>query len=224
MNGADCSLRTSWSRRTSAAIHPSTSEPEPRNLRSGVSGRSGARRRTRTALADNAAWQEHLAARDVKRRTTIPLAVGITVTGVPKDRAEEIRQKLDENVGQPVNPDKLDHQLTEILGGGRYASLGYDVVQLDGGPWLRIRVSEKTYGPPFIVPLMQIQSRAAADVTFSAGFRVTHYDFGGRNSELRLDAIIGSNNLLALEYYRPIGRTAFFVAPRTSTPRPYGSL
>jgi NTE family protein len=51
-------------------------------------------------------------------------------------------------------------------------------------------------------------------VTFSAGFRLTNYDVAGRNSELRLDAIIGSNNLLGVEYYRPFGDTGLFVAPR----------
>jgi NTE family protein len=163
---------------------------------------------------DDAAWQEHLAARNARRRTTIPVPIGIAVTGVPEERAEEIRHKLNENAGRPVNPDRLDRQLNDIRGGGRYESLGYDIVQLEGEPWLRIRVREKTYGPPFIVPLVQLQSRAAADVTFSAGFRLTNYDLGGRNSEVRLDAIIGSNNLLAVEYYRPLRQTGFFVAPR----------
>jgi NTE family protein len=168
-----------------------------------------------TLSLDERSWQQYLADRNTRRRTTVPAPVGIVVTGVSEVRAEAIRERLAKDVGQPIDPDNLDRQLSDIRGSGRYESLGYDLVQLAGQPWLRIRVREKLYGPPFIIPVVQIQSRSAADVTFSAGFRITNYDVAGRNSELRLDAIIGSNNLFAAEYYRPFGDTRLFVAPRT---------
>jgi NTE family protein len=163
---------------------------------------------------DERSWQQHLADRNTRRRTTVPVPAGIVVTGVSEDRAEAIREKLAKNVGKPIDADDLDRQLSDIRGSGRYESLGYDLVQLAGEPWLQIRVQEKAYGPPFMIPAVQIQSRGAADVTFSAGFRLTNYDVAGRNSELRLDAIVGSNNLFAAEYYRPFGNTGLFVAPR----------
>jgi NTE family protein len=49
---------------------------------------------------------------------------------------------------------------------------------------------------------------------FSAGFRLTHFDAGVRHSELRLDAVAGSNMMLGLEYFLPIGRSGLFVEPR----------
>ena len=164
---------------------------------------------------DERSWQQHLANRNTRRRTSIPVPVGIVVTGVSEDGPEAIREKLAKDIGRPIDPDNLDRQLSDIRGSGRYESLGYDLVQLDGEPWLRIRVREKNYGPPFIIPAVQIQSRDTADVTFSAGFRLTNYDVAGRNSELRIDTIIGSNNFFAVEYYRPFGDTGLFVAPRT---------
>lgn len=165
---------------------------------------------------DERSWQQYVADRNTRRRTTVPVPAGIIVTGVSEDRAGAIREKLAKDVGRPLDPDNLDRQLSDIRGSGRYASLGYDVVQLAGQPWLRIHVREKLYGPPFIVPAVQIQSRGADDVAFSAGFRVTDYDFPGRNSELRLDAMIGSNTLFASEYYRPFGDgdNRLFIAPR----------
>jgi NTE family protein len=164
---------------------------------------------------DERSWDQYLADRNTRRRATVPAPVGIVVTGVSEDRAEAIREKLEKDVGQPIDPDNLDRQLSDIRGTGRYESLRYDLVQLAGQPWLRIHVLEKPDGPPFIIPAVQIQSRGAADVTFSAGFRLTNYDVAGRNSELRLDTIVGSNNLFAAEYYRPFGDTGLFVAPRT---------
>jgi NTE family protein len=163
---------------------------------------------------DERSWQQYLADRNTRRRTTVPAPAGIVVTGVPEKSAEAIREELAKDIGLPIAPNDLDRQLSEIRGSGRYESLGYDLVQIAGRPWLRIRVREKSYGPPFIIPAVQIQSRGAAEVTFSAGFRVTDYDVWGHNSELRLDAILGSNNLLAAEYYRPFGDSGLFVAPR----------
>jgi NTE family protein len=164
---------------------------------------------------DERSWQQHLADRNSRKKTSVPAPTGIVVTGVSEDRAEAIREKLAKDIGHPIDPSNLDRQLSDIRGSGRYESLGYDLVQLSGRPWLRILVREKPYGPPFIIPAVQIQSRGAADVTFSAGFRLTNYDVAGRNFELRLDTIIGSNNLFAVEYYRPFGETGLFVAPRT---------
>jgi NTE family protein len=163
---------------------------------------------------DEQSWQQYLADRNSRRRTRVPVPVGIVVTGVSEDRAGAIREKLAKDIGHPIDPDSLDRQLSDIRGSGRYESLGYDLVQIAGQPWLRILVREKSYGPPFIIPIVQIQSRDTADVTFSAGFRLTNYGVAGRNSELRLDAIFGSNNLFAVEYYRPLGGAGLFVAPR----------
>lgn len=167
----------------------------------------------RLALADTA-WQAHLAARRAKQRTGAEAPAGIDVTGVSDARAAEIRRKLIAHIGQPVRPDRLERQLSKIRGGGRDESIGYGIAQLSGEPRLGIRVREKTYGPPFITPVFQIQSRGVADVSFSGGMRWTAFDLGARNAEVRADAIFGSNNLVGLEYYRPLGLGGPFIAPR----------
>jgi NTE family protein len=108
----------------------------------------------------------------------------------------------------------MERELNDIRVGGLYESLGYEVVESNNTPKLRIRARQKPYGPPFITPIIQLQSRAASDVAFSAGFRLTHFHRSRRDAELRIDAIVGSNTVLGAEYYRPFGRTGAFISPR----------
>jgi NTE family protein len=163
---------------------------------------------------DEAAWQNHLAARRARKRTEIPRPLSVEIAGVDGGAAQEIKNDLQDVVGQTVEPQKLEPRLSEVRGGGRYESVGYDIVQLDREPRLRIEAKEKSYGPPLVIPVLQMQSTEANDVDLAAGFRLTQFDLGGYGSELRADVILGSRNLFGIEYFRPIGHRGFFLAPR----------
>jgi NTE family protein len=167
----------------------------------------------RLALND-AAWQQHMSARKARKKTAVAVPIRLDVAGAGAENAAEIREKLNDDIGQPVDPDRLERQLSHIRGGGRYESLGYDIVQVEGGPRLRIRVQEKAYAPPLLLPLVEVRSVASTDFTFSTGFRLTQFDLGGRNAELRGDALIGTKDVVGVEYYRPLFKGGPFVAPR----------
>ena len=79
---------------------------------------------------------------------------------------------------------------------------------------MEINVRDKSYGPTLLLPIVLYRSSNISNVKFSLGARLTSFDIGGHGSELRFDAIIGSDDLLAGEYYRPVGDKGFFVAPR----------
>src|SRR5262249_1331361 len=108
---------------------------------------------------DERSWKQYLADPNSRRRTRVPVPGGLGGSGVPEISALAIREKLAQDIGHLIDSDSLDRQLSDIRGSGRYESLGYDLVQIAGEPWLRIRVREKPYGPPFIIPAVQIQSR-----------------------------------------------------------------
>jgi len=163
---------------------------------------------------DDAAWRDHLAARHARQRTDTPRPLGLDVAGVEGNKADEIKRNLKNESGGAIEPEKLEKRLSEIRGGGRYESVGYNIVQLEREPRLRIQAKEKSYGPPLITPVLQIQSTEASDVDLAAGFRLTNFDLGGYGAELRTDVVVGSRNLFGLEYYRPVGHEGFFVAPR----------
>jgi NTE family protein len=163
---------------------------------------------------DEPDWQTYLAARAAKRRTAIPSPSALTVDGTKAENERAISQTLNPNLDQPIDQEKLGTQLSEIRGVGRYSSLDYTVARNLEQNRLQIHVRDKGYGPALLIPIVQFRSSNISDVKFSLGGRFTIFDVGSYGSELRVDAIVGSDVLLGAEYYRPLGQKGFFIAPR----------
>ncbi len=158
-------------------------------------------------------WQEHLVARRARMRDDVPAPAALEVAGADRKDAGEIRERLEPYIGRPLAPEQLEEDLTLIIGEGRYDSLGYEYARRDPKR-LVIRAQRKPYGPPFLIPSVEIDGSDVNRVEFILGGRLTMFDVGGYGSELRTDVKVGSRTLLATEYYHPFRKTKFFVAPR----------
>ena len=105
--------------------------------------------------------------------------------------------------------------MLRLQGQGRFASVGYSMVEKQGTQGLQIQTEQKAYAPPVVRPIILIDGSNYNNVLFSIGARFTFLDFGSYRSELRSDAIIGSQYLADTEYYHPFTPTSnWFVAPR----------
>lgn len=167
---------------------------------------------------DAASWKTYLAERAGRRR---PPATpqSVEVVGVAPEIARPMAQQMSDLAGQPVDPDKLDEKLLELNGTGPFSSLSYSIVQQkvqqNEKPALQIDALEKSYSPPIVRPLILIDGGDYNNVLFSIGARVTFLNFGGYRRELRNDVILGSQDGLASEYYRPFSPASnWFIAPR----------
>jgi NTE family protein len=168
-----------------------------------------------TYAVDDAAWQEYAAQRDERKRVTLAAPVDLQVTGTNPRAEKNVRDQLFGFVGRPVNTALLERALTRLAGEGRYQSVDYGFLSGEGGKnILEIRVREKNYAPPTLNFAFGIEGTDISDFNFSAGTRLTFYDIGSYGSELRNDIDFGVESLLASEYYRPLGRSGLFVAPR----------
>ena len=163
---------------------------------------------------DEATWQAYLDRRNARRKTVlVPQFVEVAGTG-PKP-AVEIERQLAHNVGKPLDPDKFDQELTYLLGNGRFANIGYETIEKDGRPGLRVIAKEKEYSPPEVRPLIVIDGGQYDQVQFKLGGRITFFDIGRFGTEWRNDVILGSEHQLASEFYLPFGKSLrWFVAPR----------
>jgi NTE family protein len=161
-------------------------------------------------------WQVYLAARKARQKT-VPIPEFVKVVGTGKELDESIQKRLDLEVGKPVDTANLDAQMMRLQGQGRFANVGYSMVEKDGKQGLEIKTEQKAYAPPVVRPIILIDGSDYNNVLFSIGARFTFLDFGSYRSELRSDAIIGSQYLLDTEYFHPVTPTSnFFIAPRGS--------
>lgn len=165
------------------------------------------------AIHDPAEWQVYLDNRHARKHQPMKQVDSIVVTGAQGDAASRIRQQLGNDLGKPPDLPKLEHQLNRIAGQGQFDHLGYEGFVQNGVPSLRITAHEKSYGPPFVDLAVNVEGSGVAAFDFSAGARVTFMDIAHSGAEWRNDLLFGSRNLAATEYYQPIGRSRFFVAP-----------
>jgi NTE family protein len=161
-----------------------------------------------------AEWQQYLANRTARRKTT-PVPEFVQVTGTAPALAESVEERLAVDVGKPVDTAKLDGQMLRLQGQGRFANVGYSMVEKDGKQGLEIQTEPKPYAPPTVRPILLIDGSDYNNVLFSMGARITFLDFGSYRSELRSDVIVGSQYELDSEYYHPFKPTSnWFIAPR----------
>jgi NTE family protein len=163
-----------------------------------------------------AEWQQYLADRNARKRTT-PIPEFVQVAGAGSELADSIQKRLSVDVGKPVDSATLDGQMLRLQGAGRFANVSYSMVEKQGTQGLEIQTEQKAYAPPVVRPILLIDGSDYNNVLFSIGARFTFLDFGSYRSELRSDAIIGSQYLIDSEYYHPFTPTSnWFVAPRGS--------
>lgn len=165
------------------------------------------------AIQDPVEWQRYLDERAARRHLPIKKVESIEVTGADPQTDRRIQKQLSKDTRGSLNLRKVEKQLTQIAGQGRFADLGYEGFVQNGVPALRITAHEKTYGPPFVDLAINVDGSGVAAYDFSAGARVTFMDIAHRGGEWRNDLLFGSSNLAATEYYQPILGSRFFVAP-----------
>jgi NTE family protein len=165
---------------------------------------------------DDAAWKQYLERREGRTLET-PVPQFVEVTGTTPALGKKIEKRLSPDIGKPVDNVNLEQQFTRIAGTGRFASLSYSLTDKDGKTGLLVSVQEKSYSPPIVRPLINIDGTNYNEVLFSAGARITFLDFGTFGSELRNDVVVGSVYRLATEYYHPFTpSTRWFIAPQVA--------
>jgi NTE family protein len=163
---------------------------------------------------DEATWQAYLDGRNARRKTA-PVPQFVEVTGTKPNLAAEMQRDLSDHTGKPLDRVRLDQDLTNLLGNGRFSSVGYNMVEKDGRPGLQIIAREKEYSPPDVRPLIVIDASEYTQVQFKLGARITFYDLGGFGSEWRNDFVVGSEHSVSSEFYKPFGKKLhWFVAPQ----------
>ncbi len=173
------------------------------------------------SLSDEA-WREHLTRRQKREKPNIdPVPIFLAVDGSDRGAARTIEVKLQEKyLGTALDGSKraeLEKDLSELTGTGRFDAVNYEIIERDGKIGLNIRTNETNGKPTDPTRLdigFDVNSVESEDSNLSIIARLTFFDVGRYGAEWRNDVRVGSNMLLASEYFRPLGNTKLFVAPR----------
>jgi len=157
---------------------------------------------------------DHNAARADRRQIfqAVPQFIDIDGTTDPDGRA--VIAVLDHHLGQELDPDHLDNDLTRVAGWGRYDVAGYEQRSRGEATGVGVHVHAKTYGPPFVRPILDLRGSQFGEALISFGGRFTFYDVAGVNSEWRTDATYGQRTEIATELFVPLEHEGLFFAPR----------
>ena len=159
-------------------------------------------------------WTAYVEARRQKTRSGgfTPRFLELSGT-LPHDR-EAMEKRLAQFPGKELDRERLEGALTQIAGLGPYGSADYRKSDRPEGTGLSIDVKRKSHGPPFLRPLILLDSGQAGSSSFTLGARIVAFDVPARNSEWRTDFSIGRVQSIASEYYQFVGPRGLFVAPR----------
>ena len=160
---------------------------------------------------DPADWAQHLETRQARRVISAAPPQYLDVQGVADGRVETVHARLAPHLDRPIDVPQLERDLTRLAGAGHFESLMYQLTQDGESTGLRLDVTEKKHGPPFVNLSLDLKNEAS-DLFFSLGSRVTFHEVGTSNAEVRVDVDLGSDLGGAFEYFRPLGDTPFFVA------------
>ena len=164
-----------------------------------------------TSDADHAA---HMARRNARRRTLNPTPTFVSVTGVPPREQTFIRDSMRDLIGQPLDHEQVARDILTVTGTDRYEFLTYQPITQPEGTGLLVNARPKSYGPPFLAIGLELSNIDSSNFAVNLSGRVTAYDWFGAGSEFRLDGVLGTQQVAAVEIYRPVAESRFFVAPR----------
>jgi NTE family protein len=168
---------------------------------------------------DDAEWQRYLARREARRRVALPIISAVDVLGaVPGDLAR-IQRRVQQFVGQRLDPASLDRELIRLSALDRYESVAWDVRRTGDVVTLLVLARQRSNAPPLAMFALNVQNITSDDFSFQVGARYLAFDIGSRNAELRVDVALGSDPHLAAEWRRPLGGSGLFVATSAAAAR-----
>jgi NTE family protein len=164
---------------------------------------------------DEATYAEWTRARAARRKSDPTNISRVVVEGLPEVETTHWTKVLEtRHLGKPLSRTDLEDSILQISGSDRYEIIAYNLRAAADGPELVVRVTPKSYGPPFLLPALDIQNIDSNSFAISLRMRLAMYDTPLPNSELRFDVGVGTEQTVAVELYKRLGHRGFFFAPR----------
>jgi NTE family protein len=162
---------------------------------------------------NDADWNAWVAARDARRRRTLPQPTFLSMSGIAPADVTLVRKQLARHVDTPINVEELQEDLAELSGLDRYQGITWQVMGPPGREGVMVRAREKAYAPPFLMLGLNLENTTSDDFRVQFAARYLAFDVLTSGSEMRLDASIGSDPSAAAAMHIPLRRSRVFVRP-----------
>jgi NTE family protein len=157
-------------------------------------------------------WQRYLARREARKRTISGSPADVEIAGVSGALKKDLETVLSDHAGQPFESQKLERDLRQIAGVGRYSRFSY--YWIDPGSHLVVNAEQHSHAPPFLNLGIEVDGTDYNNVLFTFNGRVTALDVGGFRAEWRTDFSLGSTWGIRSEYFKPFTDSSrWFWAP-----------
>jgi NTE family protein len=172
-------------------------------------------------------WQAYLAHRNAKIRGPVSNVLRVEVKAPRTDVHNVVEKNFAGLVDQPIDTKKIEKLLSQVRSDGRYDAdytVGYDSSSSADNrrPIVLVTVSDKKTGPPFLDVGVNIAAQTGGVTRANLDTILLWQDLGGYGSELRTRIDVGFLTHGDSEYFRKIGQSNYFFAPRIDISRqPY---
>ena len=164
------------------------------------------------ALGDEE-FREYLARRTVK--PDVPETIDFV--RVMHDAAisdERIDTRMELEPGDPVDPDELASEADRLFGLLVFEKVGYQLVEEGGLNGVEFRARPKSWGPTVIRFGLSLEDDFEGSTGFNIAARLIRPQLNRLGAEFVLDARVGTDPLLAAEFYQPVRfDSRIFIAP-----------
>jgi NTE family protein len=96
---------------------------------------------------DEITWRRYLADRAAKRRARMPTIARVEVRGATPADTKTIQRRLEWQLREPLNPDRIENDLLQLGGVNRYMSIGWDLSAMNGAYVLVIKARSDRRAP-----------------------------------------------------------------------------
>ncbi len=163
---------------------------------------------------DAAAYESYLASRKTMRGE-LPKIEFVRNESAKGDYQRQISDIFGDEVGKPLDPAKLQREVTTLYARGNLETLDYRVVEdADGRKGLAFNAQRNSWGPNYLRFGLSLQDDFEGNSSFNAAARLVFTELNSLGAEALLDMQIGAAPHIGTELYLPLSNAArWFIAP-----------
>jgi NTE family protein len=162
-----------------------------------------AAREMRQRLAGLArATAAHIATRESSTRP--PIIRAVRLNNQSRLGEETIRSHLHQPMGQPLDRERLEADITTIYGLDVFESVRYELEGEPDNTALILHVREKSWGPNYLQFGLKLSDNFEGESAYNIGVLYTRTAINSLNGELRFGGQIGQDPGLIAEWYQPL--------------------